>query len=182
MLTRTRSSSFAVNGALTRAVQFAGRSTGQGDNKALIASSPCTLAHRLPHRHSWALSTNLAGDGNGDAISFAGPRLVFEESAPGPNVSFSVWCPFRGRPSGRDGNGDAISFAGPRECLRSPGWSYPTYRSPFVASSVAGLRGQPCVPSPGRSPCAAPNRPNRTAVLSRCSLAPGLALLPSTGH
>ena len=29
-----------VKGALTRAVQFAGRSTGQGDNNALIASVP----------------------------------------------------------------------------------------------------------------------------------------------
>ena len=43
MLTRTRSSSFLVNGALTRAVPFAGRSTGQGDNKALIASVPRAL-------------------------------------------------------------------------------------------------------------------------------------------
>ena len=32
MLTRTRSNSFEVIGALTQAVQFAGRSTGQGSN------------------------------------------------------------------------------------------------------------------------------------------------------
>ena len=63
MLTRTRSSSFVVNGALTRAVQFAGRSTGQGDNKALIASVPRALDHRLPHRHSCARSTSPADNG-----------------------------------------------------------------------------------------------------------------------
>jgi hypothetical protein len=40
MLTRTRSDSFEVKGAVTRAVQFTGRSTGQGDNNALIASVP----------------------------------------------------------------------------------------------------------------------------------------------
>jgi hypothetical protein len=32
MLTRTRFHSFVVKGALTRAVKFAGRSTGQGQN------------------------------------------------------------------------------------------------------------------------------------------------------
>jgi hypothetical protein len=36
MLTRTRSNSFLVKGALTRAVQFAGRSTGYGDNNDAI--------------------------------------------------------------------------------------------------------------------------------------------------
>ena len=60
MLTRTRSNSFVVRGALTRAVQFAGRSTGQGDNNALIASVPRVLDHRLPHRHSCARSTSPA--------------------------------------------------------------------------------------------------------------------------
>ena len=40
MLTRTRSNSFVVGGALTRSVWFEGRSTGQGDNNALIASVP----------------------------------------------------------------------------------------------------------------------------------------------
>jgi hypothetical protein len=52
MLARARSNSFLVKAALTRAVQFAGRSTGQGDNKALNASVPRVLDHRLPHRHS----------------------------------------------------------------------------------------------------------------------------------
>jgi len=54
MLTRTRFHSFLVKGVLTRAVQFAGRSTRQGDNKALIASVPRALDHRVPHRHSCA--------------------------------------------------------------------------------------------------------------------------------
>jgi hypothetical protein len=63
MLTRTRSNSFVVKGAFTRAVQFAGRSTGQGDNKALIASVPRVLDHRLPHRHSCARSTSPADKG-----------------------------------------------------------------------------------------------------------------------
>ena len=60
MLTRTRSNSFLVKGALTRAVQFAGRSAGQGDNKALIAAVPRVRDHRLPHRHSYARSTSPA--------------------------------------------------------------------------------------------------------------------------
>ena len=76
MLTRTRSSSFAVKGALTRAVQFAGRSTGQGDNKALIASSPCTLDHRLPHRHSCARSTNPADKGFRSTYRNSGQQMV----------------------------------------------------------------------------------------------------------
>jgi hypothetical protein len=38
MLTRTRSNSFLVKGALTRPVQFAGRSTGHGDNDEDIAA------------------------------------------------------------------------------------------------------------------------------------------------
>jgi hypothetical protein len=38
MLTRTRSNSFLVKGALTRPVQFAGRSTGHGDNDEHIAA------------------------------------------------------------------------------------------------------------------------------------------------
>jgi hypothetical protein len=63
MLTRTRSISFAVNGALTRAVQFAARCTGQGDNKALIASVPLALDRRLPHCRSCARSTNPADKG-----------------------------------------------------------------------------------------------------------------------
>src|SRR5271157_3553698 len=46
MLTRTRPNSFALSGAFTRSVQSTGRSTGQGDELALIASSPCVLAHR----------------------------------------------------------------------------------------------------------------------------------------
>src|SRR5271157_4724683 len=46
MLTRTRPNSFALSGAFTRSVQSTGRSTGQGDELALIASSPCILAHR----------------------------------------------------------------------------------------------------------------------------------------
>ena len=50
MLTRTRSNSFMVRGALKRAAQFAGRSTGQGDNNALIASVSRVLDHRLTHR------------------------------------------------------------------------------------------------------------------------------------
>jgi hypothetical protein len=56
MLSRSRSNSFAVNGVLTRAVQFAGRSTGQDDNKPLIASSPRTLDQRPPHETHSALS------------------------------------------------------------------------------------------------------------------------------
>jgi hypothetical protein len=43
MLTRTGSNSFVVKRALTRAVRFAGRSTGQGDSSALIASMPHLL-------------------------------------------------------------------------------------------------------------------------------------------
>ena len=39
MLTWIRPDSFAVNAELMRAFQFAGHSTGQGDNSALIASS-----------------------------------------------------------------------------------------------------------------------------------------------
>src|SRR5208337_990272 len=46
MLTRTRPNSFALSGAFTRSVQSTGCSTGQGDKMALIASSPCILAHR----------------------------------------------------------------------------------------------------------------------------------------
>ena len=47
MLTPTRPSSLAVCGTLTRAVQFAGRDTGQGDSNAFIAASPPrTLDHR----------------------------------------------------------------------------------------------------------------------------------------
>ena len=63
MLTRTRSSSFAVKGVFTRAVQLAGRSMGQGDNDASIACSPCILDQRLPHRHSCARSTRPADKG-----------------------------------------------------------------------------------------------------------------------
>ena len=43
--------SFALSGAFTRSVQSTGRSTGQGDKMALIASSPCILAHRPLQRN-----------------------------------------------------------------------------------------------------------------------------------
>jgi hypothetical protein len=46
-----------------RAVQFAGRSTGQGDSNALTASVPRVLDHRPPHRHSCARSTSNASKG-----------------------------------------------------------------------------------------------------------------------
>jgi hypothetical protein len=58
MLTRTWSKSFVVKEASTPAVQLAGRSTGQGDHRALIASVPCVLDKGLPHRHSCARSTS----------------------------------------------------------------------------------------------------------------------------
>ena len=64
MLTRTRSNSFAVRGELTRTVQFAGRSTGQGDSNALTALSPCALDHRLLQRQSSARSTSPADKGS----------------------------------------------------------------------------------------------------------------------
>jgi hypothetical protein len=48
MLARARSSSLAVNGALTRAVQFARRSTGQRVNKALISGTPCSATTSCP--------------------------------------------------------------------------------------------------------------------------------------
>src|SRR5208283_5317808 len=60
MLTRTRPNSFALSGAFTRSVQSAGRSTGQSDKMALIASSPCILAHRPLQRQCSARATNLA--------------------------------------------------------------------------------------------------------------------------
>ena len=51
---------FAVRGELTRTVQFAGRSTGQGDSNALPALLPCALDHRLLQHQSSARSTNPA--------------------------------------------------------------------------------------------------------------------------
>src|SRR5208283_5465860 len=60
MLTRTRPNSFALSGAFTRSVQSTGRSTGQGDKMALIASSPCILAHRPLQRQCSARATNPA--------------------------------------------------------------------------------------------------------------------------
>src|SRR5208337_4032254 len=60
MLTRTRPNSFALSGAFTRSVQSTGRSTGQGDKVALIASSPCVLAHRPLQRQCSARATNPA--------------------------------------------------------------------------------------------------------------------------
>ncbi len=55
--------SFAVRGELTRTVQFAGRSTGQGDSNALTTLSPCALDHRLLERQSSARSTKPADNG-----------------------------------------------------------------------------------------------------------------------
>ncbi len=60
MLTRTRPNSFALSGAFTRSVQSTGRSTGQVDTVALIASSPCILAHRPLQRQCSARATNPA--------------------------------------------------------------------------------------------------------------------------
>src|SRR5271166_1800786 len=60
MLTRTRPNSFALSGAFTRSVQPTGRSTGQGDKMALIASSPCILAHRPLQHQCSARATNPA--------------------------------------------------------------------------------------------------------------------------
>jgi len=60
MLTRTRPNSFALSGAFTRSVQSTGRATGQGDTMALIASSPCILAHRPLQRQCSARATNPA--------------------------------------------------------------------------------------------------------------------------
>jgi hypothetical protein len=39
MAARTRSNSFAVKAVLTCAIQFAGRTTGQGDSTALLAAT-----------------------------------------------------------------------------------------------------------------------------------------------
>ena len=50
----------ALSGAFTRSVQSTGRSTGQGDKMALIASSPCILAHRPLQRQCSARTTNPA--------------------------------------------------------------------------------------------------------------------------
>jgi hypothetical protein len=42
-----------------------------------------------------------------------------------------------------------------------------SHRSPFGSPSVAGLRDEPCVPNPGRSPCAGlPATPYRMAAVS----------------
>jgi hypothetical protein len=63
MLIRTWSKSFVVKEAFTRAVQFAGRSTGQGDSNALIASVPRVFDYRLPHRRRSPRSTSPADKG-----------------------------------------------------------------------------------------------------------------------
>ena len=51
-LTRSHASSFALSGAFTRSVRSTGRSTGQGERMALIASSPGILAQRFRGHHT----------------------------------------------------------------------------------------------------------------------------------
>jgi hypothetical protein len=63
MFTRIQSNSFVVKGALTRAVLFSDRFTGQAAKKTLIARVPRVLDYRLPHRHSRARSTSHADKG-----------------------------------------------------------------------------------------------------------------------
>ena len=103
MLSRTRSHSFAVNGALTRAVQFAGWSTGQGDNRALIASSPLSLDHRLPQR-------------NGDRCSFTPPGAP----RPWPKCATGTGCASAPAFTGWRGHADWNGCASgpPKDCSK----------------------------------------------------------------
>ncbi len=76
MLTRTRSNSFVVSGALTRTVQFAGRTTGQGESNAFTAFSPCALDHRLLQCQSSARSTSPADKGFRSTYAQQGQQMV----------------------------------------------------------------------------------------------------------
>src|SRR5271166_1253747 len=124
MLTRTRPNSFALSGAFTRSVQSTGRSTGQGDKMALIASSPCILAHRPLQRQCSARATNPAPHSvpvdvpqDGQQMFVARHREALEpepsliQMTGGNPVSVHHSCPKRcgGNPGGNPVSGNPVS-------------------------------------------------------------------------
>ena len=80
-----------VGGALTRTVQFAGRTTGQGDNNALIAFVPRVRDHSLPHRRSCAVAVfGALGDGRSLRAEDRVTLLDLPTSGPTPSLHRSI--------------------------------------------------------------------------------------------
>jgi hypothetical protein len=63
--------------------------------------------------------------------------------------------------------GSRLVFPVHDQCFEDSTRATLSHRSPFGSPSVAGLRDEPCVPNPGRSPCAGlPRTPYRMAAVS----------------